>query len=37
MKEKLKVKPRWVRVAFIIGVLILLVLWTLYAPECELC
>lgn len=37
IREKLKVKPRWVRVAFIIGVLILLVLWTLYAPECELC
>jgi|SRR5210317_1495873 bacteriorhodopsin len=37
MREKLKTKPKWVRVLFTVGVVILLLTWLLYGPECELC
>lgn len=37
LKQKLDKKPKYIRFLFAMGVLILLILWMLYAPECELC
>jgi len=37
MREKMKNKPKYIRVLFSLLVLILLILFLLYAPECELC
>jgi len=36
MREKMKNKPKYIRVLFSLLVLILLILFLLYAPECEL-
>lgn len=37
MREKMKNKPKYIRVLFSLLVLILLILFLLYVPECELC
>ena len=37
MREKMKKKPKYIRVLFSLLVLILLIIFLLYAPECELC
>lgn len=37
MREKMKMKPKYIRVLFSLLVLILLILFMLYVPECELC
>lgn len=37
LKTNLAKKPKWVRVVYGIFVIILIILWVLYAPECELC
>ena len=37
LREKMSNKPKWMRFLFAMFVLLLMVLWMLYAPECELC
>ena len=37
LKKNLEKKPKWVRILYGIFVIILIILWVLYAPECELC
>ncbi len=37
LREKMSTKPKWMRFLFAMFVLLLMVLWMLYAPECELC
>ena len=37
LKKKMSTKPKWMRFLFAMFVLLLMVLWMLYAPECELC
>ncbi|MDA7492427.1 hypothetical protein N8445_00510 [bacterium] len=37
LKKNLAKKPKWVRILYGIFVIILIILWVLYAPECELC
>jgi len=37
LKAKLATKPKWVRWLYGLFVLILIILWVLFAPECELC
>jgi len=37
MREKMKMKPKYIRVLFSLLVLILLILFMLYVPECALC
>ena len=37
LKKKLDKKPKWVRFVYGVFVIILILLWILFAPECELC
>jgi hypothetical protein len=37
LKANLIKKPKWVRTLYVVFVIILVILWVLFAPECQLC
>jgi len=37
LKANLTKKPKWVRTLYVVFVIILVTLWVLFAPECQLC
>ncbi len=37
LKANLTKKPKWVRTLYVVFVIILVILWVLFAPECQLC